>query len=147
MHYDSCHSRSGWSAVEVPVRVGFVGLGLMGLPMALNLARAGTPLVVWNRTAARAEPLRALGAHVAADPAEVFGAAELVAMLAGAPGTVARIRPLLGPMCRQTVVCGPVPSGLLMKLAVNIFLITTVTGLAEAHHFARAQGLDLQTFR
>ena len=34
-----------------------------------------------------------------------------------------------------------------MKLAVNIFLITTVTGLTEAHHFARAQGLDLRTFR
>jgi 3-hydroxyisobutyrate dehydrogenase len=30
---------------------------------------------------------------------------------------------------------------------VNIFLITTVTGLAEAHHFARAQGLDPRTFR
>ncbi len=68
------------------MRVGFVGLGLMGLPMALNLARAGTPLVVWNRTAARAKPLRALGAHVAADPAEVFGAAEVVVlMLADAP--------------------------------------------------------------
>jgi len=68
------------------VRVGFVGLGLMGLPMALNLARAGTPLVVWNRTAGRAEPLRALGAHVAADPAEVFGTAEVVVlMLADAP--------------------------------------------------------------
>lgn len=30
--------------------VGFIGLGSMGQPMALNLARAGTPLLVWNRT-------------------------------------------------------------------------------------------------
>jgi 3-hydroxyisobutyrate dehydrogenase len=47
-------------------------------------------------------------------------------------------------MCVETVVCGEVPSGLLMKLAVNLFLITMVTGLAEAIHFAGRQGLDMQ---
>jgi len=31
-------------------RIGFIGLGTMGEPMALNLAKAGTPLYVWNRT-------------------------------------------------------------------------------------------------
>jgi 3-hydroxyisobutyrate dehydrogenase len=36
-----------------------------------------------------------------------------------------------------------VPQALLMKLAVNIFLISTVTGLAETVHFAERQGLDL----
>src|SRR3954449_4504656 len=81
MHYDSRHSRSGWSAAEVPVRVGFIGLGLMGQPMALNLARAGTPLVVWNRTAARTAPLRALGAQVVATPAEVFREATAVILM------------------------------------------------------------------
>ncbi|HEY0526736.1 MAG TPA: NAD(P)-binding domain-containing protein, partial [Stellaceae bacterium] len=39
--------------------VGFIGLGVMGQPMALNLARAGTKLVVWNRTAEKSETLRA----------------------------------------------------------------------------------------
>ncbi len=34
-----------------------------------------------------------------------------------------------------------------MKLAVNIFLITTVTGLAEAFHFAQGHGLDVGQFR
>ncbi len=48
------------------MRVGFVGLGVMGRPMALNLARAGTPLVVWNRTTDRCAPLRDAGAEVAA---------------------------------------------------------------------------------
>lgn len=48
--------------------VGFLGLGVMGTPMALNLARAGTPLLVWNRTPHRAEPLRAAGATVAGSP-------------------------------------------------------------------------------
>ncbi|AGL19617.1 2-hydroxy-3-oxopropionate reductase [Actinoplanes sp. N902-109] len=193
--------------------VGFLGLGVMGQPMALNLARAGTPLIVWNRTPDRCEPLRAAGARVAAGPAEVVAAAdvvlvmlagpaaidavladvpdlsgrvvvpmgttapeysaqlgeriraaggrhveapvsgsrkpaeagELVAMLAGEAADVARVRPVLAPMCREIVECGPVPRGLLMKLAVNVFLISTVTGLAETVHFAERHGLDLTT--
>jgi 3-hydroxyisobutyrate dehydrogenase len=40
-----------------------------------------------------------------------------------------------------------VPNALLMKLAVNLFLITMVTGLAEAFHFAERHGLNLQQFR
>lgn len=47
-------------------RVGFVGLGVMGGPMAGHLADAGYDLTVWNRTAAKAEPLREKGAKVAA---------------------------------------------------------------------------------
>jgi 3-hydroxyisobutyrate dehydrogenase len=46
-------------------------------------------------------------------------------------------------MCHETIVCGPAPNALLMKLAVNLFLITMVTGLAEAVHFADRHGLDL----
>ncbi|MFD3834554.1 NAD(P)-binding domain-containing protein, partial [Streptomyces sp. NPDC058621] len=61
--------------------VGFFGLGVMGRPMSLNLARAGTPLVVWNRTAAECEPLRAVGAEVAASPAEVFERADMVILM------------------------------------------------------------------
>jgi 3-hydroxyisobutyrate dehydrogenase len=73
--------------------------------------------------------------------------AELVAMVAGAPDAVATAGPVLAPMCRQAALCGTVPNALLTKLAVNLFLITTVTGLAEAVHFARANGLDLDTLR
>jgi len=76
-------------------------------------------------------------------PAE---AGELVGLLAGPPDDIARVRPLLAPLCRQTVDCGPVPHGLLMKLAVNLYLLTVVAGLAEATHFARAHGLDLERF-
>jgi 3-hydroxyisobutyrate dehydrogenase len=61
--------------------VGFIGLGVMGQPIALNLARAGTPLVVWNRTAARCEPLREAGALVAASPADVFERARIVVLM------------------------------------------------------------------
>src|SRR5690242_16773349 len=61
--------------------VGFVGLGLMGQPMALRLLAAGTALVVWNRTAARCAPLQARGAEVAADPAAVFARARTVVLM------------------------------------------------------------------
>ena len=43
-------------------RLGFVGLGTMGSAMAANLARAGFPLTVWNRTSGKAEDLIAQGA-------------------------------------------------------------------------------------
>jgi len=196
-------------------QVGFLGLGIMGEPMARNLAAAGVPLVVWSRT-----PKRVSGVSVAARPADVFArtrtvlvmladgdaidavlgrggagfaelvrghtivqmgttsprysaalhadvvaadgryveapvsgsripaaAGELVAMLAGDVAAVKEVRPLLAPMCREVVDCGPVPQGLLMKLAVNTFLISMVTGLAEATHFAQRHGLDLERFR
>ncbi|MER7837585.1 NAD(P)-dependent oxidoreductase [Streptomyces sp. NPDC096040] len=199
---------------------GFVGLGVMGQPMALNLARAGTPLVVWNRTADRAEALHAAGAQIATSVEDVFARArvvivmlldeavtdtvlgrggpafeklvadrivvsmgstapeyarglaadvhaaggrfveapvsgsrrpaeggELVAMLGGDRETVEEVRPLLAPMCRETVYCGPAGTGVLMKLAVNLYLDTTIAALAEAVHFAQRQGLDLETFR
>jgi 3-hydroxyisobutyrate dehydrogenase-like beta-hydroxyacid dehydrogenase len=53
----------------------------MGQPMARNLARAGTPLVVWNRSPERAGPVRAAGARVAASPAEVFRQARVVLLM------------------------------------------------------------------
>ncbi len=63
--------------------LGFVGLGAMGLPMAANLLRAGHPLRVYNRTAAKAAPLAALGATVCESPAMVAeGAAVVFSMLA-----------------------------------------------------------------
>lgn len=198
---------------------GFIGLGTMGEAMALNMAKAGTPLMVWNRSAAKSALLAQAGATVAHDPAELFAhcdvvilmlvdgdaidgvlarggaefrarveghilinmatvppgyskalehdiraaggryveapvsgsrkpaeAGQLVAMLAGPPEDVASIRPLLAPMCRESFECGAVPGALLMKLAVNTFLITLVTGLAEATHFAKQHDLDIAQF-
>ena len=71
---------------------------------------------------------------------------ELVAMLAGDPDDAETIRPLLAPMCRDTIFCGAVPSALTMKLAINLYLITTVTGLAEAMHFAEQHELNMEQF-
>jgi 3-hydroxyisobutyrate dehydrogenase len=59
-------------------RVGVIGLGTMGGAMAANLARAGFPVVAWNRTAGRTAALEALGAAVAADPAALAAAVDVV---------------------------------------------------------------------
>lgn len=206
--------------VEPGEEIGFVGLGVMGQPMALNLAKAGTRLVVWNRSPAAADPLREAGATVAVSVEEVFErtrivilmlvnetvldevlrrgtpdfaklvaghivvsmgsnppdysrglaadilaaggryveapvsgsrkpaeTAQLVALLGGDADTVVEVRPLLAPMCRETILCGPVGNALLMKLTVNLYLCTMLAGLAEASHFAERNGLDLETFQ
>jgi 3-hydroxyisobutyrate dehydrogenase-like beta-hydroxyacid dehydrogenase len=59
-------------------RVGFVGLGLMGAPMAANIAKAGFPLTVFNRSADKSAPLRDLGAHVAESPKELAARSDVV---------------------------------------------------------------------
>lgn len=43
-------------------RIGFLGLGTMGLPMAVNMAKAGFQLTVWNRTPEKAGPVLEAGA-------------------------------------------------------------------------------------
>lgn len=58
--------------------IGFIGLGIMGQPMALNLVRAGFPVTVFNRTAEKAAPLKEAGAQVAATPAEAAAQADFV---------------------------------------------------------------------
>ncbi len=199
--------------------VGFIGLGVMGRPMALNLARAGRRLVVWNRTAERSRPLAAAGADVAVDTEEVFArcglvllmladeraiervltpgtprfarlvrgrlivqmgtiepaysigladqvaaaggryveapvsgsrgpaeAGRLVGLLAGEPADRDRVRAAIEPMCAAVFDCGEVPMGLITKFAVNLYLITMVTGLAEAYHFAESSGVDPTLF-
>lgn len=200
--------------------VGFIGLGIMGVPMATNLARAGFDVVVWARSASPMAELEAVGARAADDVAGVFAAAEtvilmlrdepavdavlargtdafaalvtdhtvvqmgtfttafsrslaaeveavggryveapvsgsrgpaiegrLVAMLAGDPASVAHVEPVVAPMCAQTFRCGDIPAALSMKLAVNTFLITMVTGLAETFHFAAHSGADPDVLR
>lgn len=47
------------------MQIGFIGIGLMGLPMAQRILEAGLPLTVYNRTAAKLEPLKEKGAAIA----------------------------------------------------------------------------------
>jgi 3-hydroxyisobutyrate dehydrogenase-like beta-hydroxyacid dehydrogenase len=64
------------------MEIGFIGLGQMGKAIATNLIRAGHRLHVWNRSPAPAQELAALGATVAAEPAEAARAQVLMTMLA-----------------------------------------------------------------
>jgi len=63
--------------------IGFLGLGIMGRAMAKNLLTAGFKIVVWNRSKDKCAELAALGATVAATPAEVTSSCQITfAMLA-----------------------------------------------------------------
>ena len=53
------------------MKVGFIGLGIMGKPMCRNLMKAGYEAVVYNRSKASVEELSAEGAQAAGSPAEV----------------------------------------------------------------------------
>lgn len=68
------------------MKIGFIGLGIMGRPMALNLLKGGHQLTVWARRAESMQPLLAAGALAAASPAEAAQGNELViSMVADAP--------------------------------------------------------------
>ncbi len=59
-------------------RIGFIGLGVMGKPMARNLMKAGYPLVAHNRSRGPVEELAKEGAHPAASPSEVANQSDVV---------------------------------------------------------------------
>src|ERR1035437_674650 len=63
--------------------VGFIGLGIMGYPMAANLVKAGYRVAAFNRTRAKAEELAKQAAAVAASPAEVARGARVIFLCVG----------------------------------------------------------------
>ena len=86
------------------VRVGFIGLGIMGRPMAGHILQAGYPLTVYNRTHSKTEELASQGAQVTHSPAEVAGQSEVIItmvsdspdveeVLAGPKGVLEGIQP------------------------------------------------------
>ena len=76
----------------MPNRIAFIGLGVMGYPMAGHLARAGNHVVVFNRTAARAEQwVREYGGERAPTPAAAAGEAEVVLACVGRDADVREV--------------------------------------------------------
>lgn len=59
-------------------KLGFIGLGIMGLPMSLNLRKAGFDVAVYNRSIGRAGALKDAGAKVCATPREVAENADII---------------------------------------------------------------------
>ena len=58
--------------------IGFIGLGIMGAPMARNLIEAGYSLTVWNRSRAKVDAVAALGATAAGSAKEVAANSEII---------------------------------------------------------------------
>ncbi|MDP3031674.1 MAG: NAD(P)-dependent oxidoreductase, partial [Rhodocyclaceae bacterium] len=68
------------------MNIGFIGLGLMGRPLALHLAHAGHTLHLWARRPAALEPFKDVAAHAHVSAAEVARHAEIIfVMVADAP--------------------------------------------------------------
>lgn len=203
-------------------KVGFIGLGTMGLPMARNLADDGIALSVWNRkpkspdafpsgcdvefapssravlrqsqtsilmllnqdavdavlerdTAAFIENVQgktiigmgsvdpSYSVALAGDIAEAGGAyleapvsgsrvpaerGQLVCLLGGDPAVADAAAPLLRAMCKDQIYCGAAGDALRMKLAINLFLCSSLVALAEAtNFFASKAGLPLEKFK
>ena len=76
-------------------QVGFMGLGIMGAPMAANILKAEYPLTVYNRTIAKAEPLAQLGAQVAASPKALAQDSQIIIAMVTGPEALYEL--LFGP--------------------------------------------------
>ncbi|HEY1897147.1 MAG TPA: NAD(P)-dependent oxidoreductase [Terracidiphilus sp.] len=118
------------------MRIGFLGSGKMGVPMARRLMAARHELVVWNRTRARTEVLALEGAEVAATPADVARASDVVMTM------------LFDDAAHEEVLFGPkdLPvNGLLSALrpgALHVSLSTISVALSErltVEHARRGQ--------
>jgi 3-hydroxyisobutyrate dehydrogenase len=117
----------------MPGTVGFIGLGAMGGPMALNLVRNGFPLVVHDIDASKVEPLRARGAKVEGSPARVAAAAErticMVETTAQAEAVIAG---------EQGIVRGALPGHIVICMSTIDPLVAT-----RLEHALAAQGLEM----
>lgn len=69
-------------------KVGFMGLGIMGSAMAANVQRAGFPLMVYNRTPAKADPWAERGVGVASSPRSLAQATDIIVLMVTGPGAI-----------------------------------------------------------
>jgi len=73
------------------MRIGFIGLGVMGRSMARHLRNAGHDMFVYNRTRARADEILQLGAHWCDSPGDVAASADVVITMVGYPRDVEEV--------------------------------------------------------
>jgi len=95
------------------MKIGFLGLGTMGAPMANNLRKSGHAVTVWNRTHARAEPLVKKGVKAAASPREAATGQDVVLLCVADEKAV------------DSVLDGP--EGVLAGLAAGAVVVDTST--------------------
>lgn len=91
------------------VRVGFCGMGTMGAAMSANVARAGFPLTVWNRTPGRTGLPVSLGAREAASPRALASSSDIIVLCVSDSPDVEQV--LFGP---DGVAAGAAPGSLVV---------------------------------
>jgi len=101
--------------------IGFIGLGNMGLPMAMNIRRAGYPLIVWNRTIQRTETLAKMGAQIAPNPSELTRKSSIIFTM------------LPGPHEAREVILGKKdgPSSVIDNIQADKILVDMTTNLPD----------------
>lgn len=125
-------------------KIGFVGLGTMGAPMASNLLKQGYEVTVYNRTAAKCEPLAAQGAVIAATPRKATEGADTVITMVSDDNSIRAVYEgsdgvLAGLSASKTVIdCSTISPSLVKQLAEQVtahgasFLDAPVTGSSPA---------------
>ncbi|MEJ2509606.1 MAG: NAD(P)-dependent oxidoreductase [Gammaproteobacteria bacterium] len=116
-------------------KVGFIGLGAMGAAMARNIQKGGFTLGVYNRTPARAEPLRAEGAAVYASPAEAAQANEAVVIMVTDPPALEAV--LDGP---EGLIAGLEAKGGDGTLVINMSTVSPAATVSAAERVRAAGG-------
>lgn len=74
------------------MKIGFIGLGIMGSAMAANLLKAGFSVAIWNRSAEKCAPFRDLGATVGASPRAVAEISDILIAMMATPSAVESVR-------------------------------------------------------
>lgn len=69
-------------------KIGFIGLGIMGQPMAANILKSGYELMVYNRTEEKARTLADAGALLASTPAELTNWADIIILMLTGPEAI-----------------------------------------------------------
>ncbi|MEJ2302389.1 MAG: NAD-binding protein [Anaerolineales bacterium] len=148
--------------------VGYIGLGLMGKPMARNILRAGYPLVVHNRSRAAVNELAAEGAKPASSPAQVAGQVDVVftnlpdspdvelvalgkdgiiegtlAIMVGGPDeALEKVMPVFQVIGEAITHVGGPGAGQIAKAANQIMVAAQMVAMAELLVFARKAGAN-----
>src|SRR5919199_1560903 len=124
------------------MRIGFLGLGTMGAPVANNLRKAGYTVTVWNRTPSKADPVVRKGATQATTPRACATGQDLVfTCLADAPAAAReRGRPALHAISARLIELDEPVHAALMKLVVNAVGGAMMAGFGEALALGTAGG-------
>ena len=139
------NERSSQEQPANDVKLGYIGLGNMGAPMAKRLVEWPGGLTVFDVRTEAMTPLAELGASLADSVAD--GAAdkgELAVMVGADREVYERIKPAFKQFASLVIHAGEAGAGTRMKLARNMLTFTSYAAACEAMKLAEAAGVDLQ---